>query len=132
MIQGTPVNIIVGSQVWIEDPDDAWIDGEVTEIKGSNATVVTTNGRKVSSHTLINKVRTSQKSDIGSIFQRIYYDCKRCCLNNITVSNQSRNAYYMKIRSLLAFISLLKHSLGQKFPSKWDRSWNKSDDNSLI
>ncbi|PHU30831.1 Myosin-12, partial [Capsicum chinense] len=43
--QGTPVNIIVGSQVWIEDPDEAWIDGEVTEIKGSNATVVTTNGK---------------------------------------------------------------------------------------
>ncbi|KAK4372251.1 hypothetical protein RND71_007635 [Anisodus tanguticus] len=42
---GTPVNIIVGSQVWIEDPDDAWIDGEVTQIKGSNATVVTTNGK---------------------------------------------------------------------------------------
>lgn len=42
---GTPVNIIVGSQVWIEDPDDAWIDGEVTEIKGSNATVATTNGK---------------------------------------------------------------------------------------
>ncbi|CAN4110466.1 unnamed protein product [Withania somnifera] len=42
---GTPVNIIVGSHVWIEDPDEAWIDGEVTEIKGSNATVITTNGK---------------------------------------------------------------------------------------
>lgn len=57
MIQGTPVNIIVGSQVWIEDPDDAWIDGEVTEIKGSNATVATTNGKTVSSLILINKFR---------------------------------------------------------------------------
>ncbi|PSS10051.1 Myosin-12 like, partial [Actinidia chinensis var. chinensis] len=44
---GTPVNIIVGSHVWTEDPEVAWIDGEVIEIKGKNATIVTTNGRTV-------------------------------------------------------------------------------------
>ncbi|XP_028075342.1 myosin-12-like isoform X1 [Camellia sinensis] len=47
MIQGTPVNIIVGSQVWAEDPEVAWIDGEVIEIKGSDATIVTTNGKTI-------------------------------------------------------------------------------------
>ncbi|XP_052193684.1 myosin-12 isoform X2 [Diospyros lotus] len=44
---GTPVNIIVGSHVWAEDPEAAWIDGEVIEIKGTNATIVTTNGRTI-------------------------------------------------------------------------------------
>ncbi|KAL6637848.1 hypothetical protein ACP70R_025420 [Stipagrostis hirtigluma subsp. patula] len=44
---GTPVNIIVGSQVWLEDPGEAWVDGEVTEIKGGDATVATTNGKTV-------------------------------------------------------------------------------------
>ncbi|XP_057451250.1 myosin-12 [Lotus japonicus] len=44
---GTPVNIIVGSQVWVEDPEIAWIDGEVTDIKGTNATIITTNGKTV-------------------------------------------------------------------------------------
>ncbi|ONK60494.1 uncharacterized protein A4U43_C08F19090 [Asparagus officinalis] len=44
---GTPVNIIVGSHVWVEDPEDAWIDGEVTQIKGGNATVITANGKTV-------------------------------------------------------------------------------------
>ncbi|KAL7238287.1 hypothetical protein ACSBR2_004402 [Camellia fascicularis] len=44
---GTPVNIIVGSQVWAEDPEVAWIDGEVIEIKGSDATIVTTNGKTI-------------------------------------------------------------------------------------
>ncbi|QCD96119.1 DNA topoisomerase III [Vigna unguiculata] len=42
---GTPVNIIVGSQVWVEDPEDAWIDGEVTEINGKNVTIIATNGK---------------------------------------------------------------------------------------
>lgn len=48
MIQGTPVNIIVGSHVWAEDPEVAWIDGEVIDIKGKDATIVTTNGKTVS------------------------------------------------------------------------------------
>ncbi|PON86367.1 Myosin [Trema orientale] len=44
---GTPVNIIVGSHVWAEDPEAAWIDGEVTEIKGRDATIVTTDGKTI-------------------------------------------------------------------------------------
>lgn len=44
---GTPVNIIVGSQVWVEDPEIAWIEGEVTEINGRNATIITTIGKTV-------------------------------------------------------------------------------------
>ncbi|KAF3495469.1 hypothetical protein DY000_02053042 [Brassica cretica] len=31
---GTPVNIIVGSHVWVEDSDVAWIDGEVEKLTG--------------------------------------------------------------------------------------------------
>lgn len=45
--QGTPVNIIVGSHVWLEDPGEAWVDGVVAEIKGGNATIATTNGKTV-------------------------------------------------------------------------------------
>lgn len=48
MIKGTPVNIIVGSHAWAEDPDAAWIDGEVIGIEGRNATIVTTDGKTVS------------------------------------------------------------------------------------
>jgi myosin V len=46
-VQGTPVNIIVGSHVWLEDPGEAWVDGVVTEIKGGDATIATTNGKTV-------------------------------------------------------------------------------------
>ncbi|KAG0482871.1 hypothetical protein HPP92_010955 [Vanilla planifolia] len=44
---GTPVNIIVGSHVWIEDPAVAWIDGQVTKITGQDAEVQTTNGKTI-------------------------------------------------------------------------------------
>ncbi|WZZ39668.1 hypothetical protein YC2023_035927 [Brassica napus] len=35
-VKGTPVNITLGSHVWVEDPEHAWTNGEVTEIKGTN------------------------------------------------------------------------------------------------
>uniref|UniRef100_A0A7N0TWA0 Myosin-17-like n=1 Tax=Kalanchoe fedtschenkoi TaxID=63787 RepID=A0A7N0TWA0_KALFE len=42
-----PVNITVGSQVWAEDPVDAWIDGEVTQINGKELHILATNGKKI-------------------------------------------------------------------------------------
>ncbi|XP_014513934.1 myosin-11 isoform X3 [Vigna radiata var. radiata] len=47
---GTPVNIIVGSHVWIEDPDVSWIDGQVLKINGKDAEIETTNGKKVNAN----------------------------------------------------------------------------------
>ncbi|XP_043691313.1 myosin-12 isoform X2 [Telopea speciosissima] len=44
---GTPVNIVVGSHVWAEDRVEAWIDGEVIEIKGNDATIVTADGKTI-------------------------------------------------------------------------------------
>ena len=41
------MNIIVGSHVWIEDPDICWIDGQVSKINGKDAEIETTNGKKV-------------------------------------------------------------------------------------
>ncbi|KAL8192670.1 hypothetical protein R6Q57_027855 [Mikania cordata] len=57
MISGTPVNIIVGSHVWAEDPEFAWIDGEVIDIKGKDVTIVTTNGKTI-------------KADISNIYPK--------------------------------------------------------------
>ncbi|XP_024005209.1 myosin-14 isoform X2 [Eutrema salsugineum] len=41
----TTVN--VGSLVWIEDPEEAWIDGEVIEVKGNDIKVQCTSGKTV-------------------------------------------------------------------------------------
>ncbi|GMH25775.1 hypothetical protein Nepgr_027618 [Nepenthes gracilis] len=43
----TSVNILVGSHVWVEDAEVAWIDGEVTKINGEEAEIQTTGGKKV-------------------------------------------------------------------------------------
>ncbi|KAK1257290.1 hypothetical protein QJS04_geneDACA024565 [Acorus gramineus] len=45
--KAAPVNIVVGSHVWIEDPVLAWIDGEVFRIDGHNVHVRATNGKMV-------------------------------------------------------------------------------------
>ncbi|KAL3517670.1 hypothetical protein ACH5RR_020259 [Cinchona calisaya] len=44
---GTPVNIIVGSHVWVEDPSLAWVDGQVTKINGNEVEIQLSDGRKV-------------------------------------------------------------------------------------
>ncbi|XP_047179632.1 myosin-6-like [Vigna umbellata] len=40
-------NPIVGSQIWVEDPDVAWIDGEVLEVKGEVIKVLCSSGKTV-------------------------------------------------------------------------------------
>ncbi|KAI5649888.1 hypothetical protein M9H77_35893 [Catharanthus roseus] len=45
MTYGT--SVIVGSQVWVEDPDVAWIDGEVLEVNGEEVKVCCTSGNTV-------------------------------------------------------------------------------------
>jgi Myosin N-terminal SH3-like domain len=39
---------MTGSQVWAEDHDEAWIDGEVLEVNGDNIKIQATNGKTVS------------------------------------------------------------------------------------
>ncbi|KAK4408131.1 Myosin-11 [Sesamum angolense] len=45
--EGTPVNIVEGSYVWVEDPEVTWIDGQVEEIKGDEAEVRISEEKKV-------------------------------------------------------------------------------------
>lgn len=46
-IQGTSVNIAVGSQVWIDDAELAWVDGEVKNLNAREATILTSHGKTV-------------------------------------------------------------------------------------
>jgi len=59
------VNIIVGSHVWIEDPEVSWIDGQVLKIKGKDAEIETTNGKKV--------CRLSDCHLLGSVFYSLCF-----------------------------------------------------------
>ncbi|PIA27770.1 hypothetical protein AQUCO_07600141v1 [Aquilegia coerulea] len=42
-----PVNIVIGSHVWVEDPVLAWIDGEVIRVNSQEVHIRTTNGKMV-------------------------------------------------------------------------------------
>ncbi|KAG6495722.1 hypothetical protein ZIOFF_043548 [Zingiber officinale] len=43
--QARKFSVAVGSQVWVEDPDVAWIDGEVLEVKASEIKIRCTTRR---------------------------------------------------------------------------------------
>ena len=84
--QGTPVNIIVGSHVWVEDPTLAWIDGEVVSIKNNEVHVQTSNGKKVpftfSSHAFC--IRSTSSSCYDK-FKLCWFFCTWHFLRNIGV-----------------------------------------------
>ncbi|KAK9149162.1 hypothetical protein Scep_007919 [Stephania cephalantha] len=44
---GAPVNIVIGTHVWVEDRQLAWIDGEVSRVNGQEVYVQTIDGRVV-------------------------------------------------------------------------------------
>ncbi|KAJ4805624.1 Myosin [Rhynchospora pubera] len=44
---GSQAHVVVGSLVWAEDPDEAWIDGEVVEISGDEITLNASSGKLV-------------------------------------------------------------------------------------
>ncbi|KAJ0735377.1 putative myosin ATPase [Helianthus annuus] len=46
-MQSTSANIIVGSQVWVEDNEVSWIDGEVLEINDKEIKVQCSSGKEV-------------------------------------------------------------------------------------
>ena len=45
--QATPGTITVGSHVWVEDPYEAWIDGEVLTVSGDKVKIICTSGMTV-------------------------------------------------------------------------------------
>lgn len=47
-MQAAQASIAVGSQVWVEDPDEAWIDGEVVKVNGDTITVKCSDEKTVS------------------------------------------------------------------------------------
>ncbi|KAG8658490.1 hypothetical protein MANES_03G155500v8 [Manihot esculenta] len=40
-------SLLVGSSVWVDDPEVSWVDGEVLKIKGDEVTIKCTSGKKV-------------------------------------------------------------------------------------
>lgn len=48
LLQTVPTGIAVGSHVWVEDPEVAWIDGVVLEVDGEAIKVDCTSGKTVS------------------------------------------------------------------------------------
>ena len=48
LLQASKVRFTVGSQVWVEDADVAWIDGLVEEVQGDELIINCSSGKKVS------------------------------------------------------------------------------------
>lgn len=51
VVQSVSTSVVVGSHVWVEDQEVAWLDGVVVEVNGEGITVDCNSGKTVSSIT---------------------------------------------------------------------------------
>jgi myosin-5 len=98
-------NPSVGSFVWVEDPDEAWIDGEVVQVNGDEIKVLCTSGKHV-----VTKISNAYPKDVEApasgvddmtrlaylhepgVLQNLH---SRYDINEIYVSNSYRCRIYM-------------------------------------
>lgn len=80
-LQAAGVGLVVGSHVWLEDPVEAWVDGEVVEIKGGDIKVLCTSGKTVSAF-----VDTSQWLYLIWMSSSIGYSCQMLSDNSLFIS----------------------------------------------
>ncbi|CAM0954276.1 unnamed protein product [Alopecurus aequalis] len=99
------LNIVVGSHVWLEDKDLAWIDGEVSRIEGQNVHVRTTNGKTVTaSISNIHPKDTEVLSDGIDDMTRLSYLHEPGVLDNLAV-RYAKNIIYTYTGSILIAIN---------------------------
>lgn len=57
-VQTASASIVVGSHVWVEDSEVAWVDGEVVEVHGEEITIKCTSGETVSAFSAFSTIAT--------------------------------------------------------------------------
>ncbi|XP_022899025.1 myosin-11-like isoform X2 [Olea europaea var. sylvestris] len=91
---GTPVNIIVGSHIWVEDPEVSWIDGKVTKINGQEVEVQTSDGRQVAAN-LANVYPKDEDAPAGGVddMTKLSYLHEPGVLQNLSLRYQLNEIY---------------------------------------
>ncbi|XP_039812353.1 myosin-11-like isoform X5 [Panicum virgatum] len=98
------LNIVIGSHVWVEDKDLAWVDGEVSRIDGQNAHVRTTKGEMVAKISDIHPKDTEAPPDGVDDMTRLSYLHEPGVLDNLAV-RYAKNIIYTYTGSILIAIN---------------------------
>uniref|UniRef100_A0A0E0A235 Myosin motor domain-containing protein n=1 Tax=Oryza glumipatula TaxID=40148 RepID=A0A0E0A235_9ORYZ len=99
------LKIVLGSHIWLEDKDLAWIDGEVFRIEGQKAHIRTTNGNMVvASISDIHPKDTEVHSDGIDDMIRLSYLHEPGVLNNLSV-RYAKNIIYTYTGNILIAIN---------------------------
>ncbi|XP_052156162.1 myosin-17-like isoform X1 [Oryza glaberrima] len=105
LVQAATLKIVLGSHIWLEDKDLAWIDGEVFRIEGQKAHIRTTNGNMVvASISDIHPKDTEVHSDGIDDMIRLSYLHEPGVLNNLSV-RYAKNIIYTYTGNILIAIN---------------------------
>uniref|UniRef100_A0A0D3ET95 Myosin motor domain-containing protein n=1 Tax=Oryza barthii TaxID=65489 RepID=A0A0D3ET95_9ORYZ len=104
-MQASMLNIVIGSHVWVEDKNSAWVDGEVFRIDGKNAHVRTTKGKTVIANVSdIHPKDTEAPPDGVDDMTRLSYLHEPGVLDNLAV-RYARNLIYTYTGNILIAIN---------------------------
>jgi hypothetical protein len=100
-------SITAGSQVWAEDPDEAWIDGEVVKVLGDTVTIKCTNGKTVTAKASHVHAKDPEESPCGvDDMTKLAYLHEPGVLQNLK-SRYDMNEIYVRISSVSHHYSLV-------------------------
>jgi len=98
-VQAGQLNYVAGSHVWLEDPELAWIDGEIQESNKDEVTIIFESGTRVSllNHIYVSVADTQRVPTTFSL---------SCATRYITVSNiKKKKKKLLNRRNVTNFMS---------------------------
>ncbi|KAL0657202.1 hypothetical protein Bca4012_077787 [Brassica carinata] len=100
-------NPTVGSCVWVEDPDEAWIDGEVVEVNGQEIKVLCTSGKhdvqryKLGEPKTYHYLNQSKCLAVESINDAEEYQATRRAMEVVGISTEEQDAIFSVVAAIL-------------------------------
>ncbi|KAL0732301.1 hypothetical protein Bca4012_008510 [Brassica carinata] len=97
----------VGSRVWVEDADEAWLDGEVVEINGEQIKVLCTSGKqdvkkfKLGDPKTYHYLNQSKCLALESINDAEEYHATRKAMDVVGINSEEQDAIFRVVASIL-------------------------------
>ncbi|KAB5569830.1 hypothetical protein DKX38_003623 [Salix brachista] len=124
-------SLVVGSLVWVEDPDEAWIDGEVVEINKEDIKVLCTSGQtevqkyKLGNPRTFHYLNQSNCYELDCVDDAKEYIATRRAMEIVGINAEEQDAIFRVVAAVL-HLGNIEFAKGKEMDSsvpKDEKSW---------